>query len=97
MKIYDKALWHIDAGENQREVLTKFKLIFSFLEKSGLLTNEGKEILDIGIDSSAVLHERMVTDKGKLFLDSYYDSVINTTVNMFENKLQLLFDQSKNK
>lgn len=28
MKIYDKAQWHIDAGENSHEVIEKFRKYF---------------------------------------------------------------------
>ena len=66
MKIYDKASWHIDGGERKEDVIKKFSLIFDFLEKEGMLTDEGKEILELGIDTSISLHERMVNEKGKI-------------------------------
>lgn len=77
MKIYDKASWHIDAGEDYKEVIEKFKVIFSILESKNMLSEEGKEILEIGIDESISLHERLLTGEGNLFLEKHYDEVIN--------------------
>lgn len=77
LKIYDKAQWHIDAGENLANVTSKMKGVLIFLDSKGMLSSEGKEILDLGVDSSVSIHERMVTDEGKWFMESCYDKVIN--------------------
>ncbi len=77
LKIYDKAQWHIDAGEDAEAVVSKLKAVFSFLDAKGLLGAEGKEILDLGIDSSISIHERMMTDVGKKFMDECYDKAID--------------------
>ena len=77
LEIYDKAQWHIDAGENSEAVIRKFEAVFQFLKAKGLLQREGEEMLEIGIDSSISLHERMVTEKGKEFLKTCYDKVID--------------------
>lgn len=42
-----------------------------------MLSDEGKEQYEIGIDDSCSLNERMVTSKGNGFLKEYYDDVIN--------------------
>lgn len=76
MKVYDKAKWHIDAGEEKGLVLGKFKAVFEFLKQNDLLTSEGIEIFDLGIDESVSLHERLVKDVGKKILESHYDSII---------------------
>ncbi len=86
-KVYDKAKWHIDAGENQEEVLSKMRTLFAFLDSQNLLTDEGKEIIDIGIDSSVSIHSRMLTEKGNDFMDGYYDSVINANKKEFSAAL----------
>lgn len=80
LKIYDKAQWHIDAGENAETVVNKLKAVFEFLDKKGMLTSEGKEIIDLGVDSSASIHERMLTEDGKQFMDDIYDKVIDKQV-----------------
>lgn len=87
MEIYDKAIWHIDAGEDKNKVLNKFKVIFSFLKQKNMLSDEGLEILDIGIDSSVSLHERLLTTTGKDFIEQHYDSLINLSSKEIESKL----------
>lgn len=76
MKIYDKAAWHIDGGEDEKQVVLRMKLIFEQLSECGFLSSDGEEILEIGIDESVSLNEKMLTDDGAKFLDEYYDSVI---------------------
>ena len=76
LKIYDKAQWHIDAGENSGAVIDKLKAVLEFLDKEGMLTTEGKEIMDLGVDSSISIHERMLTDKGRNFMESNYDKIM---------------------
>lgn len=76
LKIYDKAKWHIDAGEDSGVVIDKLKAVLEFLNKEGMLTSEGKEILDLGVDSSVSIHERMLTDKGRNFMESNYDKIM---------------------
>lgn len=77
LKIFDKAQWHIDAGEEEGTVIARLEAVFKFLDKNGLLRAEGKEIYQLGIDSSVSLHERMVTGSGNAFLEKNYDSVMN--------------------
>lgn len=78
-KIIDKASWQIDNGVNQKDVIEHFKFIFKWLEKNNLLSSDGKEILDIGIDSSISLNEKMVNDKALKFLEKYYDEYVKNT------------------
>ena len=77
MKIFDKAQWHIDSGEDQSDVVAKFKKVFLFLNIHNMLSTDGLEIYELGIDSSVSLNEKMVTQDGKNFLEKYYDEVIN--------------------
>ena len=77
MKIFDKAKWHIEAGVDPNEVINKFKEIFIFLFINKMLSSEGKEIMEIGIDSSVSLNEKIVNENGIKFLDDCYDKVIN--------------------
>ena len=87
MKIYDKANWHIDAGEDQQEVIEKFEVIFSVLKAKNMLSEEGKEIMDLGIDKSISIHERLLTLEGNTFIEEYYDSIINLKSNEIAVKL----------
>jgi len=77
MKIYDKASWHIDGGEYKKEVIDKFRIILRCLKRKEYLTPYGEEILEIVEDESISLNEKMVNDKGKAFLDRYYNEIIN--------------------
>ena len=87
MKIYDKAMWHIDGGENKEEVIEKFEVIFAVLKAKNMLSDEGKEIMEFGIDSSVSLHERLLTAEGNKFVEEHYDSVINLKSNEIAVKL----------
>lgn len=87
MKIYDKAKWHIDGGENKEEVLKKLTLIFQFLNQKKWLTDEGEEIYELGIDPSTSLHERMVNADGKKFLDESYDTLLSYSSDEMANEL----------
>lgn len=87
MNIFDKAQWHIDAGMDEKEIVDKFNVIFKFLNQNDMLSIDGKEILDVGIDSSVSLNENMVNEKGYLFLDVCYDSVINNDANDIKEAL----------
>ena len=76
MKIIDKASWQIDGGFPPYIVVTHFKRVFSWLEEKDLLTQEGKEILEFGIDDSVSLHERLITPEALAFLDAKYDDYL---------------------
>ena len=90
-KVYDKAAWHIDAGENKREVLSKLKIVFQFLNKKGMLNDDGKEILKSGIDESVSIHEGLLTKEGCKFMDKYYDKVINESSSDVLAALQIYY------
>ena len=75
-KIIDKASWQIDNGVDKKNVIEHFIFIFKWLDKNDLLTSDGKEMLDIGIDSSISLNEKMVNEKALKFLEKYYDEYI---------------------
>lgn len=77
-RIIDKASWHIDNGMPKEQVVTHFKFIFEWLRKNKLLSEDGKEILDIGIDSSISLNEKMLQKEAFNFLEKYYDEYIKS-------------------
>lgn len=88
VKIYDKAQWHIDAGVSPSDITSKLKAVLLFLDSKGMLNGEGKEILDLGVDSSISIHERMVTDEGKKFMETCYDHVINKNADEIFSSLE---------
>ena len=76
MKIFDKAAWQIDGGVSFNDVKRHFELVIKWLEKRNLLSSDGREISDIGVDESFSLNESMVTGEGADFLEQYYDELI---------------------
>lgn len=88
MKSYDKASWHVDGGEKVSDVVARFKTIFDFLADKKMLTPEGVETLDFGMDSSVSLNSDMVNADGKAFLDRYYDVILNQDPTEIEKNLE---------
>lgn len=88
MKSYDKAAWHIDGGEKEADVIARFREIFVFLSDKKMLSDEGLETLEFGMDSSVSLNSNMVNAEGEAFLDSYYDVVLNQNPNEIRKNLQ---------
>lgn len=76
MKIIDKAAWQIDGGVQEETVVKHFKNVFSCLNLHGMLTEEGKEEFEDGIDDSASLNEDLITPEALEFLEKYYDTYI---------------------
>lgn len=76
-KVYDKASWHIDAGEPKDSVLAHFKFIMNWCKQNNLLSDEGEEILGFGIDDSISIHSRLLNERGNLFMTKYYDTFIS--------------------
>ncbi len=87
MKIFDKATWHIDAGETEQETIRKFELIFSYLYQKNLLSPDGLELYELGIDSSISLHEQLVNEAGFAFLNEKYDYLISMSADDLEDQL----------
>lgn len=88
MKIYDKAVWHIDGDEDADIVISRFREVFAFLNEVNMLNDEGKESFEYGMDSSISLNSKMVNEIGKSFLDNYYDIVLKK--NIEETKANLI-------
>ena len=96
MQVYDKAAWQIDNGMNENVVINHFTLVFEWLQAHDMLSKDGKDILDIGIDGDTSLNERLVTAEGAKFLSAYYDKLIeqseyNTSVE--EDLLPCYYDK----
>lgn len=88
MKVYDKAAWHIDAGEDKNDVLKRYQILLDYLSSNNLLTAEGKELAELGADYSAVLHSRMLTDKGNELIDANIDNIISCELCDLEEYLE---------
>lgn len=87
MIIYDKASWQLDGGISPKNVVDHFTFVFLWLEKNHLLSADGEEIENMGIDISVSLTDNLVTNEGKQFLDRYYDEYLKTiTYGVSENE-----------
>ena len=76
MKVYDKAAWHIDGGEQEEGVISRFKEILEFLRDQKMLNADGLESMEYCMDGGISLNSMMVSDEGKDFLDCYYDQIL---------------------
>ena len=89
-KVYDKASWHIEGGEDLNKVLAHFSFIMAWCSSNNLLSEEGKEIADLCVDQSISLHSRMFTDKGNIFMDKHYDKFIDATSDNKDEMISIL-------
>lgn len=76
MKVFDKAAWQIDNGVDEVTVISHFKFILGWLNEHDMLSPDGLEILETGIDEDVSLHEGMVNERGLHFLNEFYDKLI---------------------
>jgi hypothetical protein len=74
--VYDKAAWHIDADVPTAMVLKHFEFILKWANSHNLLSEEGKEVLEFGVDESVSLHSNMFTPRGNRFMEMNYDAFI---------------------
>ncbi|MCR5797586.1 MAG: hypothetical protein K6G63_06670 [Eubacterium sp.] len=77
MEVYDKATWHTDGGENEEEVVERFRLVFDFLSKKNMLTDLGRETMEFFMGADISLNTRMVNEVGENFLNQYYDNILS--------------------
>lgn len=76
-KVYDKANWHLVNGMSLEIVLEHFSFFMNWANTNNLLSHEGKEILELGVDESISLHSRMFNDMGIKFMENFYDKFIS--------------------
>lgn len=95
MKSYDKASWHIDGGETEEDVVARFKVIFIFLADMKMLSDDGLETLEYGMDSSVSLNSTMVNTDGEKFLDTYYEVIIAKNPKEIQKNLKSAYEEFK--
>ncbi len=86
MKIIDKATWQIDGGVPADAVVSHFITIFSWLYDHDMLTDDGIEEYEDGIDDCASLNDELVNEKGMLFLEKCYDEYLKAVAKEFYGK-----------
>ncbi|MBI6002165.1 hypothetical protein P5E64_00215 [Clostridium perfringens] len=87
MKVYDKAKWHNNCENNELNVKAYFQNLMELLLKNNMLSEDGREILDIGIDNDFSLNSKLVNEKGNLFLGKNYDEILSSID--FNNKISI--------
>lgn len=95
MTIYDKANWHIDYGENEKEVLAKYSLWMEYLHERNMLSHEGEELFELGVDDSFSLTDVMVTKEGNTFLEREYNLHAGDTLVSLQDFLNQTTSQKK--
>lgn len=61
---------------SKRSEIAHFEFIFEWLKEHDMLNQDGKEILEIGIDDDVSLHEGLLNKSGLDFLNKFYDKLI---------------------
>lgn len=75
IKVYDKVSWHYPEGKdcpNIDAAKGHFQVVMKWLAENNLLTKEGKEIYDLGIDSNFSITSSMLTERGNHVFENYY-------------------------
>lgn len=94
-KTYDKVYWHFPEGEGCPDIHTAkihLEAVMRWLKENNLLTSEGVEALDFGIDSDFALTGHMLNEKGRQLLDMCYGEWLNS-VNYGENPSMAYLDR----
>ena len=86
MKIIDKASWQIDGGVPADAVVSHFITVFTWLYNHDMLTEDGIEEFEDGIDDCASLNDELVNKKGMFFLESCYDEYLKSVAKEFYGK-----------
>lgn len=74
-RTYDKVAWHYPEGKGCPDLdaaKIHISVVMKWLKSNGLLSAEGVEALDAGIDSDFALTAHMLTPKGVHVLDCCY-------------------------
>ena len=72
---YDKVSWHFPDGKHcpsLEAAKIHFDVVMRWLESQNLLSSEGREAIEIGIDSDFSLTSYMLTDTGNHLLATCY-------------------------
>lgn len=79
--VYDKVSWHYPEGENcpnLEAAKLHFSIAMKWLKENDLLSDEGKEIFEIGIDADSSLTSSMLNEKGNFIIKNYYSIWLKT-------------------
>lgn len=80
-KTYDKVSWHFPEGKGCQSLeaaIIHFTVVMQWLQKKGLLSTEGHEAMQNGIDSEFSLTAYMLTADGVGILDKCYSNWVSS-------------------
>ena len=80
-KTYDKVRWHFPEGKgcpSLEDAKIHFSVVMKWLKDNDLLSVEGIEAAETGIDSDFALTSHMLTAKGNRILDRCYSVWVST-------------------
>jgi hypothetical protein len=73
--VYDKISWHYPEGQNcpsLNAAKLHFVIVLEWLKKNNLLSDEGEEIIEVGIDADFSITSSMLNKKGNSILEKNY-------------------------
>ena len=93
--VYDKVSWHYPEGKNcpsLEAAKVYFLAVMKWIKENGLLSAEGEEVLELGIDPDFSITSSMLNKKGNDVLKKQYSSWLKT-INYYDNiDLKILDD-----
>lgn len=75
--VYDKVSWHYPEGQNCPNLETAklhFESVMRWLKENRLLSHEGEEVFELGIDADFSITSLMLNKKGNNVFVKYYSS-----------------------
>ena len=85
--VYDKVSWHYPEGNNcpnLEAAKVHFLAVMNWIKGNSLLSAEGEEILEFGIDADFSITSSMLIEKGNDVFKKHYSSWL-TTIDYSEN------------
>lgn len=73
--VYDKVSWHFPEGKDcpsLEAAKAHFNVLLAWLKKHDLLSDEGREIFDLGVDADFSITSSMLNKKGNDVLSKHY-------------------------
>lgn len=83
--VYDKVSWHFPEGKNcpsLEAAKSHFEILMKWAKENNLLSLEGEEIFDLGVDEDFSITSSMLNKKGNAILSGYYSDWLKT-INYF--------------
>lgn len=78
-KVYDKVKWHYPDGEGCPDLESAkqhISAVMNWLNNSNLLSDEGREMLELSIDSDFSITSSMLSESGNKVLQKNYSKLL---------------------